>query len=313
MASLKHYSGSISDFRYNQLKRPRRFPGTKYPIMNSKPASTPASSLDDLRALATQPSFPRDYQPPIKIHALNTGFLTAWLSEHPDGPIVVDTGENIRAQNDPTFFPPTVRPFYNYAFRFQMHPEDEIGPQLRALGFPPEDIKTIILTHAHMDHSDGLHHFPNANILISAREWRDAMRSNLHGALTTNWPKDMKIQHVNYVPEAIGPFEQSFPVTADGKVRIIPTPGHTMGHQSVVIEDKHGIYFIAGDVSFTEGDLISYRVDSVTHNASLLRQTRAKIYGWSYETALVYLPSHDMESVTRLQNNTPTEFVFAEG
>jgi glyoxylase-like metal-dependent hydrolase (beta-lactamase superfamily II) len=41
-------------------------------------------------------------------------------------------------------------------------PEQEIGPQLRALGVGPRDVKRVVLTHLHMDHDGGLAHFPTA-------------------------------------------------------------------------------------------------------------------------------------------------------
>ncbi|NDJ53034.1 MAG: N-acyl homoserine lactonase family protein [Chloroflexi bacterium] len=229
--------------------------------------------------------------------------MRAWLIDHPDGPIVVDTGETLRAQDDPEYFPPDQRPFFKLAFRFQMTAADEIGPQLLQMGFQPEDIQTVVLTHAHMDHSDGLHHFPNATVFFSRREWHDANNnSRTHGAVTARWPSDMTVEQVDYVPEPIGPFQQSFPLTKDGRVRIVPTPGHTMGHQSIVVQADDLIYFIAGDVSFTEAELFSDRVDGVTHSAKASQETRQKIREWATSQPIVYLPSHDPDSPIRLKN-----------
>lgn len=231
--------------------------------------------------------------------------MRAWLIDHSDGPIVVDTGETVRAQDDPEYFPPDQRPFFKLAFRFQMTAADEIAPQLQQVGFHAEDIQTVVLTHAHMDHSDGLHHFPNATVLFSRREWHDATNSRTHGAVTKHWSPDMKAKQVDYLPEPIGPFEQSLPLTKDGAVRAVPTPGHTMGHQSIIVQTDDLIYFIAGDVSFTEAELFSNRVDGVTHSAKASRETRRKIREWAANQPIVYLPSHDPDSPLRLQNKQP--------
>ena len=48
-----------------------------------------------------------------------------------------------------------------------MEPEEEIGPQLKALGIGPRDVSKVALTHMHMDHDAGLAYFPNSEILAA--------------------------------------------------------------------------------------------------------------------------------------------------
>jgi glyoxylase-like metal-dependent hydrolase (beta-lactamase superfamily II) len=112
----------------------------------------------------------------------------------------------------------------------------------------------------------------------------------------------MIVKQVDYLPEPIGPFEQSFPLTKDGRVRLVPTPGHTMGHQSIIVQADDLIYFIAGEVSFTETELFSNRVGGVTHSEKAALETRQKIRDWATTQAIVYLPSHDTDSPARLRN-----------
>lgn len=47
-------------------------------------------------------------------------------------------------------------------------PEEEIGPQLGALGIQPADVRWGVQTHLHIDHDGGLKYFPEAEILVSA-------------------------------------------------------------------------------------------------------------------------------------------------
>ena len=58
--------------------------------------------------------------------------IYAWLIEHEDGPILVDTGETSRVHD--RGYHPRWHPFYRLASRFRVTPDDEIGPQLRAIG-----------------------------------------------------------------------------------------------------------------------------------------------------------------------------------
>jgi N-acyl homoserine lactone hydrolase len=82
--------------------------------------------------------------------------IYAWLIEHEDGLILVDTGETSRVHE--LGYHPSWHPFYRRAVHFSVHPEEEIGPQLRALGVPLRDIRQVILTHLHTDHAGGLIH-----------------------------------------------------------------------------------------------------------------------------------------------------------
>jgi glyoxylase-like metal-dependent hydrolase (beta-lactamase superfamily II) len=47
--------------------------------------------------------------------------------------------------------------------------DEEIGPQITALGFSPDDIRWVVMTHLHTDHAGGLSHFPNSEIRARKR------------------------------------------------------------------------------------------------------------------------------------------------
>ncbi len=94
----------------------------------------------------------------------------AWAIEHREGVIVVDTGQGAHLLESGRSYHPYVR--WEVAFRIDR--EEEIGPQLRALGIGPRDVKKVILTHLHMDHDGGLVHFPNSEIFVASGELRAA-------------------------------------------------------------------------------------------------------------------------------------------
>src|SRR5688572_22645686 len=85
--------------------------------------------------------------------------IYAWVIEHPEGVIVIDTGETARV-NQKDYFPVLQRPYWRSQYRFHVQPEDEIGPQLKRLGIAPGDVRWLILTHTHFDHTDALYTFP---------------------------------------------------------------------------------------------------------------------------------------------------------
>ena len=93
--------------------------------------------------------------------------IYAYAIEHPEGVIVVDTGETARV-SEPGYFP-RWQPFFSFAVRESVEPEQEIGPQLRRLGIEPRDVRLLVMTHLHTDHAGGLHHFPDHEIVVSRR------------------------------------------------------------------------------------------------------------------------------------------------
>src|SRR6516162_2730610 len=73
------------------------------------------------------------WEPPVPI--------LAWVIEHPEGIIVVDTGETAMTSQKGYF--PRWHPFFNRATKMFVGPEDEIGVQLLKLGISPNDVRWV--------------------------------------------------------------------------------------------------------------------------------------------------------------------------
>jgi N-acyl homoserine lactone hydrolase len=128
-------------------------------------------------------------------------------------------------------------------------PKESIVDQLAKLNLKPEQIKYVGISHYHADHTGQVASFPSATLLIGAREW---------DAITAPKPA----QGVNYKPfehwakgegklEALAVDKDVF---GDGSVIVLRTPGHTPGHQSLLVKlAQMGPVVITGDaVHFRE-------------------------------------------------------------
>jgi len=226
--------------------------------------------------------------------------IYTWLIEHEEGLILVDTGETARVHE--RGYHPAWHPFYRRASRFSVHPDEEIGPQLRALGVAPRDVGQVVLTHLHTDHAGGLAHLTHGRCWVSQGEWRRALGlgGRLQGYLPHRWPKWWQPEFIRFEKRTLGRFEQSMPLTRRGDVLIVPTPGHTPHHVSVVVTGSLS-FFLAGDTSYNQELLIERKVDGVSPSEDVSRAAMERILQLAQERPLVYLPSHDSHSAERLQ------------
>jgi N-acyl homoserine lactone hydrolase len=228
--------------------------------------------------------------------------IYAWAVETPERVVVVDTGETAQT-GEPGYFP-RWHPYFRLAVQLDVSPEQEIGPQLLKLGIRPDDVRTVILTHLHTDHAGGLRHFRKSEILVSDEELALAkgFAGRLRGYLPNRWPQWFAPTSIVFEPKALGPFDRSHHVTCDGTVVIVPTPGHTPGHVSVVVVDGDVNYFLAGDTTYTQQSLADQQVDGVSPSEAVSLQTMQRILRFARSQPMVYLPAHDPESGDRLAN-----------
>ena len=217
--------------------------------------------------------------------------IYAWVIEHPEGVIVVDTGDTARTGQKGYF--PRWHPFLRQtADKFLISPEDEIGPQLQKLGIAPGDVRRVVLTHLHTDHAGGLHHFPRAEILVSRKEYTVARGLNgiIQGYLPHRWPRWFNPRLVDFTSEAVGPFPSSFPLTKANDVILLPTEGHSSGHLSVLVREEGRSIFLAGDTSYTEQLMLEQVVDGVSPDEKVAAQTLKRILAYTRANSTVYLP-----------------------
>ncbi len=216
--------------------------------------------------------------------------IYAWAIEHSEGVIIVDTGEHAN----------TNKAFLTQS-RMSVSPDEEIGRQLTQIGISRGDISKVVLTHLHTDHADGLKDFEGLPIWVSQREYQPFQsRGFSMSKLGLSLPTWLNPTLIAFRPEPIGPFESSLPLTNDGSVMAVPTPGHTAGHLSVIVRADDVHYFIAGDVAYREQALLDQKLEGPSLEIALHRQSLRRVLDYVHEYPTVFLPSHDPQSGNRL-------------
>ena len=226
----------------------------------------------------------------------------AWLIDHDEGLIVVDTGQGEHLLEHGK----SLHPYVRWEVGFRIAPEEEIGARLRALGVGPRDVKRVVLTHLHIDHDGGLKHFPNSEIMVASGELEMAKgwMGWLRGYGPNRWPSWFDPISLELSATPAGPFVSERRLTAAGDVVAVATAGHTAHHLSVIVYGEGAAILLAGDASYDQQLMLAGKVDGVSPDVAVSRQTLAAIRQFACRQPTIYLPTHDPSAATRLAGSS---------
>jgi N-acyl homoserine lactone hydrolase len=192
--------------------------------------------------------------------------VCGYLIDHPDGLVLLDTGIAEGHEEAEERYHPVRRP---------------LDEALATAGATTDDIRVVVNCHLHLDHCGGNPRFPNTPIFAQQVEFEAAHRE-----------EDYPI--VDLYDFADARYELHGGEADVGRgIRVVPTPGHTPGHQSLVVETDAGRVVLAGQAVNGATDY------GRAHYASELRRSG------SHEAVVV------PEWIERLQEFDPILVLFA--
>src|SRR5262249_40002890 len=138
---------------------------------------------------------------------------------------------------------------------------EDVPSQLRKRGLDPGEVPVVVMTHLHIDHTSAISEFPKSTFVVSEAEWQEAA----HGSKRVS--NGHRREHFDYAFESrtvdfdrggvdsYASFGRTFDLFGDGSVRLAFTPGHSIGHMSVVCRLSKRDFVIGGDAMYTLGQL----------------------------------------------------------
>ena len=242
-----------------------------------------------------------------KAHSLGLGVgkdgwidvpVVAYLLEHPGaGPVLVDTGFHPSVAVDPK---QNMGRVSQMVFKgIEMRPDQVITSQLRQRGIEPSEVRTVVMTHLHNDHASAMSEFPQATFVFTGKEWEGATqpRGQLRGYVRRQFDHAFDYRLLDFEsPDAgsFASFARSLDLFGDGSVRLVYTPGHTLGHMSVVVRTAGGEALLCVDAAYMEETVRTGHMPAQPEDEHLFRRSLREIQLYADQTpAAVIIPGHD--------------------
>jgi N-acyl homoserine lactone hydrolase len=171
-----------------------------------------------------------------------------------------------------------------------------LGEQLAQMNVKPDQVKFVGISHFHADHTGQLDTVPNATLLIGEREWE---------ALTA--PKPMAGANVKGFTHWISgggkvePQAADKDVFGDGTVMILRTPGHTPGHQSLLVRLKEkGPVILTGDAAHFRENYENDGVPSFNYDRAQTIASIERLKGIEKNLHATVIIQHDPRDIAKL-------------
>jgi N-acyl homoserine lactone hydrolase len=171
-----------------------------------------------------------------------------FLIRNPHGTLLWDTGlgDKTAASRDGVDFN-----------GIRLYVDTPLQDQLKTLGLKPDDINYVAFSHFHLDHTGNANLFTHSTWIINKAE----LEATLSSAPPFGADKSLISAYEHVKTQLI---EGDYDVFGDGSVRILKAPGHTPGHQVLIVELEHaGTVALTGDLYHTRENRRLRRVPEV--------------------------------------------------
>lgn len=204
-----------------------------------------------------------------------------YVIEHPQGVALFDCGLHAGLTDPDDFYRKALA---SQDMQVELTEEELPAARLRALDIDPERVKWVVLSHLHFDHAGGLHQIPNATVVVQKTEWEAGFDEALSARYFLPRPYfDLghKVKQVDGEHDLFG----------DGSVTLIPSFGHTPGHQSLRVRSEMGDHLLTGDACYFCQVVESRQFPAFADHAAMNRSLDALLARKEADTVMVF--GHD--------------------
>lgn len=229
------------------------------------------------------------FSPGVDVGKKKTLTNSCYLVAHPKGTLIWDTGLGDELS--------TLPDGKKMGEQFHMWVKKPLAAQLKEVGYTPESVTYMGLSHMHFDHTGNVGLFPKATLLMQKEEYESAF-----GPDAAKFGNDAK----TYPTLGANPNQQltgDHDVFGDGTVIIKRALGHTPGHQLLFVKlKKAGNIVISGDLAHFTKNWDHKRVPSFNFDKELTVKTMNEMGGFIKANKAQFWIQHDLEQNAKIKH-----------
>jgi N-acyl homoserine lactone hydrolase len=212
-----------------------------------------------------------------------------YLVQHPAGNLLFDTGAHSAFIDDPGRLGPAAE-----FWKIDMEPGDDVVSKVGSVGVKSEDIEHVAHSHLHYDHCGGVEHFPHARFYIQRRELAFAFHPPIYQRdVYVRWSFDHPVQWIE--------LDGTHDVFGDGSAVLFPTPGHTPGHQSLLVRGQDRAWILCADVTYDLEKMRARALPAVVSNPDELIASWDRIEELERRHGAELIVTHDISWKERVK------------
>lgn len=214
-----------------------------------------------------------------------------FLIKHPQGNVVIDGGNAIEAAIDKRGHWGKVVETYDPIMAMSENCVD----QLKMVDVAPHDVRYVLQSHLHLDHTGAIGRFPRAQYFVQRIEYDYALKPHWFSA-AAYIRADFDRPGLNWKFLG-GEVTDNYDLFGDGTVRMIFTPGHSPGHQSFLITlPKSGPILLTIDAAYTQDHWENRALPGLVVSSAQAADSVAKLHRIAAATGATVITGHDPEA-----------------
>jgi glyoxylase-like metal-dependent hydrolase (beta-lactamase superfamily II) len=214
-----------------------------------------------------------------------------YVVTHPNGNVLFDSGVHPQLGTDPEA---RLGPAAS-TFQVRMSPEDHIEARLATIGLAPSDIDLVIQSHLHFDHAGGLQWLTHAPVLVQREELSFAFYPPVYQRLIyvqADFDHELNWQVL----------EGDHDVFGDGRLILVSTPGHTRGHQSLMVHlDSGKTVILLADATYSLPKMRERALPAIVWSPDAMVSSWERLEALEREHDALLIATHDLDYRERLE------------
>jgi N-acyl homoserine lactone hydrolase len=213
-----------------------------------------------------------------------------YVITHPRGTVLFDAGVHPEMIKDPA----SRLGSWVDQLEMRMEPGDDAISQLGSIGLTPQDVDVVVLSHMHFDHVSALELYRHARIVVQRAEFAFAHNPPVYQAGTYRSADFTGEYNWDLIDGPLDLFE-------DGVLELVPTPGHTAGHQSMLVRLADSRVLLLGDVTYQLRKMRDRLLPAVVWSPDAMVQSWELVEWLAKREDALLVCSHDQDFRERMK------------